>query len=112
MNNFQKTVLTISTIILIFSLVILAIFLSKSFYEESYPPVISDCPDYWDISLNPDGYIHCINNTDINLGELQDNGYPCDISHNINTTLCDKYTTAKECNLVWDGVTNNTKRCI
>ena len=49
MNTFQKTVLTISVIVLIISLIILGLFLAKSLFEDSYPPVISDCHDYWDV---------------------------------------------------------------
>jgi hypothetical protein len=68
MNTFQKTVLTISIVVLIFSLIILGLFLAKSLFEDSYPPVISDCPDYWDVSYNVNDEVVCKNTSTINNG--------------------------------------------
>ena len=115
MNAFQKTVLTISVFVLIISLIILGIFLSKSLLEESYPPIISDCPDYWDVSYSDVDKIDCINNSTINSGNgtidcrefpvIQfKTGEPHDI-------LCEKYKWSKKCGIHWDGVTNNSKAC-
>tara|TARA_Y100001970_G_C13860912_1_gene664064 strand:+ start:321 stop:716 length:396 start_codon:yes stop_codon:yes gene_type:complete len=129
MNQFNKTVLSISVFVLIISLSILAFFLSKSLHEDSFPPIISDCPDYWDVSLNPlvptDDSVYCKNNTNINVGKRvgSDTSHECyqpdeGIQHKIKwvglndqDTLCKKFTWANNCNVVWDGVTNNNKAC-
>ena len=47
LSSFHKIVLTIATFILIVSLIALGIFFSKALFEDSFPPIVSDCPDYW-----------------------------------------------------------------
>jgi len=115
-STFNRSILIIATIILIASLVVLGLFISKTMFEEAYPPIVSDCPDYWDVSNNSDS-INCINNIDINAGrgtskcrsipasEFNSNG------NSIDEVLCTKFNWAKECGIVWDGVTNNSKAC-
>ena len=113
MNHFHKIVLIIATVVLIISLCIIGFFLTKSLYFQSFPPIISDCPDYWDISMTSDGYI-CINNYQYN-NVINEN---CGISNEIidaqfnnNYDLCEKYKKVQKCNLAWDGVSNNTNPC-
>ena len=117
LTQFNKIVLIIATIVLIIMLVLLYIFLSKALFEDSYPPVISDCPDYWDISLNPDGTKKCINTINVNLGtnigECR-NIFPIEFeleSINREETICNKYNKAKRCEITWDGITNNSTKC-
>ena len=51
--GFQTIVLVVSIIVLIIILVIIGITLSKASYEEQWPPVVGECPDYWvDMSGN------------------------------------------------------------
>lgn len=118
MNKFQKTVLSISLFVLIVSLAILGLFLSKSLLKSSYPPIISDCPDYWDVSLNNDNNTICVNNSTINLGnsscfqDEHENTLPIDLTgKSKEKILCDNYKLAKKCNIHWDGVSNNNKAC-
>ena len=120
MNTFHKTVLTISVVVLIISLIILGIFLAKALFEDSYPPIISDCPDYWDVDYNENDQITCINTSTINKGRGdvaggECNGYPTDNFLNNGSSkediLCEKYKWSKKCNITWDGVTNNNKAC-
>ena len=120
MNTFQKTVLTISVIVLIFSLIILGLFLAKSLFEDSYPPVISDCPDYWDVTYNENDEVVCKNTSTINKGRGDVPGGECN-DYPVNTflggglqnedILCEKYKWSKKCDITWDGVTNNNKAC-
>ena len=120
MNTFQKTVLTISIIVLIFSLIILGLFLAKSLFEDSYPPVISDCPDYWDVSYNVNDEVVCKNTSTINKGRGDVPGGECN-DYPVNQflvsgaqnddILCEKYKWSKKCDITWDGVTNNNKAC-
>ena len=65
--NFQKTVLTISIVLLIVALIV---FGSMIYTDKSeYPPVAAQCPDYWiDMSggMGTGGY--CINTKNLGKG--------------------------------------------
>jgi hypothetical protein len=103
---FQKTVTTVAIIILIISLCFIGIALYRQKYNSDYPPVIANCPDYWDISGN-----HCINS--MNLGKSSCN-VPMDFTTarwNNNSSKCQKYQWAKRCNLTWDGISDNHDLC-
>ena len=121
MNSFNKIVLTISIIVLITCLVILGIFLAKSLFDRSYPPIVSTCPDYWDISINDGNYI-CYNRLRSNGAYINrayfdsscvefnysEQGITEDMSE--QDKLCEKYKYTKQCHpIIWDGVTNNNK---
>lgn len=115
LTQFNKIVLTVATVVLIIMLVLLGIFLSKSMFEDGYPPIITDCPDYWDISNN-NGTKSCVDILKINSGkgtnycnriftDLFDKQYSKDES------ICKKKEWAKDCKVSWDGITNNNKAC-
>ena len=117
LTEFNKIVLIIATIVLIIMLILLYLFLSKALFEDSYPPVISNCPDYWDISLNSEGENICINTNSVNIGNntedcinIQPIQFELD-STSKEDTLCSKYNWAKSCKITWDGITNNTTKC-
>ena len=103
---FQKTVFTIAIVILIITLCFIGITLRRQKYNSAYPPVIPNCPDYWDISGN-------ICKNSMNLGKDTCRG-DMDFSTaqwSGNSGLCSKYTWAKTCNLTWDGITSNHELC-
>jgi|LauGreDrversion4_1035100.scaffolds.fasta_scaffold1292605_1 hypothetical protein len=103
---FQKTVTTVAIIILILSLCFIGIALYRAKYNSTYPPVIANCPDYWDVSGNL-----CLNT--MGLGNSQCNA-PIDFSTpqwNNATSKCQKYQWAKSCNLTWDGISDNAELC-
>lgn len=123
---FNKTVLIVATIILIISLILLGISLLKSILNHKYPPIISDCPDYWDVSFN--NGLNCINKNNINVGTLgsdttipnnKDNsdvkyfppGYFKMPEIEGETNICKKYKWALDNDVVWDGITNNSQDC-
>jgi len=115
---FNKIVLLVATIVLIIMLILLYFFLSKSLFEDSYPPIISDCPDYWDISLNSNQEKVCIDNLKINSGlgtsycnKEKDVSFFKLIGTDKDDIICQKYKWAKDCQITWDGITNNTKKC-
>ena len=102
MAAFQKTVLTVATVILIIYLCFIGIILYRQKNNYTYPPVIANCPDYWDISGNL-----CRNS--LNLGKST-----CSNTMDFTTAqwsgsnnLSKKYKWAKTCNLTWDGITDN-----
>lgn len=45
--NFQKIVLIIAIVILIVSLVFIGMQIKKSKSKQAWPPIVSQCPDYW-----------------------------------------------------------------
>ena len=105
---FQKTVSSIAIIILILSLCFIGIMLYRQKSTASYPPVLPNCPDYWDASGNI-----CINPPEMNLG----NG-KCPTRMDFTTarwngsnSTCAKYKWAKTCNLTWDGITDKVSLC-
>jgi hypothetical protein len=98
--------------------------LSSGVSGQPYPPVISQCPDYWDVSGNM-----CINNIDsdgisivngISNPETVYKANPhnyVDRSCNINpsdpiwlsnglTPTCNQKNWANGLNIMWDGVSN------
>jgi hypothetical protein len=110
---FQKTVATIAIIILIITLCIIGVALYRAKYHSEYPPVIPNCPDYWDASGNLDisNNFLCVNT--MNLGS---SGTPKTMNFSTsswkgNNGLCLKYKWAKTQNLTWDGITDNADIC-
>lgn len=106
---FQKTVTTIAIIILIISLCFIGIALYRQKYNSDYPPVIPNCPDYWDMSDN---------NVCKNIKNLGNDNEGCRGEKDFSTPqwagqagLCGKYKWAKSCNLTWDGISNNPELC-
>ncbi len=103
---FQKTVVTVAIVILIIVLCFIGISLYRQKNSIIYPPVIANCPDYWDASGNL-----CINS--MNLGNPK-----CKVPMNFttaqwsgNSSKCLKYMWAKSCNLTWDGISDNPALC-
>tara|TARA_B100001093_G_C26264120_1_gene774041 strand:+ start:52 stop:432 length:381 start_codon:yes stop_codon:yes gene_type:complete len=126
MASFNKTVIISALVILVISLTILGVFVAKALSEAKFPPVVADCPDYWDVELTDDGKTRCVNNTNINTytnAEAEGNNqncsnYPTENFYATGSTptkvLCSKYDWADKCGIVWDGVTNSTeiKNCV
>ena len=105
---FQQTVATIAIIILILSLCFIGIALYRQKYNSDYPPVIPNCPDYWDMSGNI-----CINTKSLGndndgcRGEVDFSG----ARWAGQSGLCGKHEWAKSCNLTWDGISDNPELC-
>jgi hypothetical protein len=111
MASFQKTTMSVSIFLLIICLVFIGYSLYNSKYTKQYPPIISDCPDYWkDMSVGDAS--KCVNDQP-NLGNSD-----CETTMDFSSAvwsgsdgLCKKKQWAKKCNLTWDGVTNNANAC-
>lgn len=112
LSRFNKIVLIIATIVLIISLLILGYFLNVALLNDTYPPVTSECPDYWDVSGNT-----CINVSTINSGNGMSECKTLNLTEfttsgtDKNSIICAKKTKANECGFNWDGVTNNNNAC-
>ena len=116
---FQKSVATVAIVILIITLCFIGIALYRQAYNSDYPPVLANCPDYWDVSGNL-----CINSRIPPLGRT--NAACTDIASvckgtqcmdftkpqwNNASSKCQKYHWAKTCNLTWDGISDNASLC-
>ena len=111
MINFQIGTLIIASVVLIITFSFIAISFSNIKNDSKYPPVVSECPDYW-LVMNDGSGNKCVNNH----SEL---GSPsCSKQMNFSGSpwigelgRCNKKTWANICNLTWDGVTNSSKKC-
>ena len=79
LNSFNKTVLIITVILVIIALIITGILILKSLKEQKFPPIVSDCPDYWNVERRSSTNVNCVNKTTINTGKSNSdcNNYPC-----------------------------------
>lgn len=111
--NFQRGVLIVATLVLIGMLTFIGYSMRQATNSEVYPPVVADCPDYWEADpLNGDPTKPVCKNTK-NIG-----GENCDKTMNFNSAefvgdggFCAKQKWAKICGLTWDGVTNSNRKC-
>lgn len=119
--NFQKIVIIIAIIFLILMLTLIGYALYEAKYNKRWPPVQSQCPDYWEVqsadgsnvagSSGPGGPSKCVNVKD--LGKKT-----CEKTMDFDSSewqgkpgLCRKYKWAKQCDLTWDGITNRQDAC-
>ena len=101
--NFQEIVVTVAAIILLLMLVFIGYILSKHRKNQSFPPASSECPDFW--TSTDEG---CKNPK--NLGTCGEG--PIDFSHaryKGHNGPCNKARWARTCNVVWNGITNNSE---
>lgn len=106
--NFQQIVLLIATILLCIFLTLIGYSLYTNQFKNKFPPVDSDCPDYWvsknNICTNPKHLgrdtSSCRNDKNFNTAEFKgDKGN------------CRKANWANSCNLSWSGITNDPNVC-
>jgi hypothetical protein len=106
---FQKAVLTVAIIVLIIILVVIGMTLSKASYEESWPPIIGSCPDYWvDMSGNGEA---CFNSHSLGRCNVPTEGEKGTMNFNQSPFTgsdgtCAKYNWATACGVTWDGITS------
>ena len=107
--NFQKIVLSVAIGILIIMLVIIGMALSKASYEDTWPPIVGDCPDYWvDMSGNGES---CLNSHSLGRCNIPTEGAPGTMNFNQSpftgdNGTCSKYNWATGCGVTWDGITS------
>ena len=113
MDLFQQIVITIAIIFLIIFLLFIGYALHTKKFKTAYPPVTGNCPDYWIDESTENNSSNCVNVK--NLGK---SSASCPKNMNFNTALfsggtgvCSKSVWAKNCDLTWDGITNNVDAC-
>ena len=113
MEGFQKIVLFSAIVILIIVLVIIGIALVSAKNSETWPPLVSDCPDYWAIAgldVSGNSMYKCVNVKDLGTcpaqagqkHQIMDFNGPMFTGSDGN---CAKYKWAKKCKVTWDGIT-------
>lgn len=123
LGSFNKTVLIVACVLLILGLVLIGLFISKNIQKAAYPPIVGDCPDYWNVGF-VNGKKTCSSNS-INTGSVGNmvssrttscQSYPVsmftDTALSANDVICKKHKWAKECRIHWDGITNNSQACV
>ena len=137
MDSFRSIVLIIAVIFLIFCLAIVGIGLmfggdsngagsggsgsggsggggggsSSSGSGKQFPPVKSDCPDYW-AAHKKGAAVQC--HPPVGYGRGTGGCGSLDTSHpslNGPTGQCNKYKWAQKCGVEWNGVTNTSSPC-
>ena len=109
MEGFQKTVLFSAIFILIVTLVVIGMALSYAKSSESWPPIVSECPDWWRIDGSGNATT-CTNVKDLGICPAQNGEEHQKMNFNMplftgDSGECNKYNWANKCKVSWDGVT-------
>ena len=111
--GFNSLVLEVAIIILIICLVMIGWGIYQSVYgsDAKFPPVISQCPDYWSMDTEMKGknkIIHCNNTLKMGKGAAESGNPKCN-SFEAGTVSsdCEKLGLSTICNITWDGISDN-----
>ncbi len=121
-SNFQKIVLMVAIVIFIIMLIFIGSVLYKGKYSSTFPPVVSECPDYWidkqtsvtNPSASSDeiaGSQTCYNIKNLGKSSCSKTMDFTGDQWDGSTGDCRKYKWATGCDLTWDGITNNPDVC-
>jgi hypothetical protein len=102
MGRFQKIVIICAIVILLISLLIIGITLSKS-NKSVWPPNVSACPDWWVLDGSGNRQ-KCINVKDLGVCKTKTMDFNTSAFTGSSGT-CNKYTWANNCKVSWDGIT-------
>ena len=115
LNTFHKISLILASVLLIIALIITGVLIYNSLMEKAFPPIISDCPDYWNVHRDENNNIICRNLSTVNRGSPKCQDYPVTGFSQNGTSehdlICEKQRWAESCGIYWDGVTNNKTAC-
>jgi hypothetical protein len=86
--------------------------LSKASNEETWPPVVGACPDYW-VDLSGNGE-QCLNSHSLGRCNIPTKEEKTTMNFNQapfteSNGSCSKYRWAKACKVSWDGITSGVK---
>jgi hypothetical protein len=98
--TFKKITVIVAIIILCLMLFFTGIMISRSKSNKTWPPTISECPDYFKVV----GIDRCENTK--NLGTCHGVSDFSAAEWQGATGLENKKKWAKDCGVVWDGITN------
>ncbi len=120
--SFQKIVLSISIVIFIILMIFIGSVLYKNKYSNTFPPIVSECPDYWidrqKSMENPDADSDDVKTAQSCFNVKNLGNTSCSKTMDFtgdfwqgSTGACNKYKWAKKCDLTWDGITNSSNSC-
>ena len=108
--NFQKKTLVICGVILVITLLVYAFISHNQLKNALWPPVVGNCPDYWEYDnngkcKNTKKLASYNNTTDANCINPDFSKYQG------NTGSCFKKKWADNCGYEWEGITDNKNIC-
>jgi hypothetical protein len=111
---FYKNIFISAILSAIILLVIVGFIIYKYKDQEVYPPIVSDCPDYYNLNdkgkcVNT-GVWEITNTTECDFIDFSNNSYRA-AGTDRTSGLCAKKKMAQKCKISWDGVTNNSSIC-
>tara|TARA_X000000368_G_scaffold410075_1_gene393002 strand:- start:475 stop:828 length:354 start_codon:yes stop_codon:yes gene_type:complete len=111
--SFNRTVLTIASVVFIIMLTITALIIKKSYKNKKFPPEIPRCPDFWEpIFSDVDGE-QCQykgKNPPLETGVIAPSMIKTFPSHDTKISRAQKCKWAKSKNgLIWDGIWDGKK---
>ena len=124
--NFYKTTFTIMIVVLIICLAIIGTTIAYSKDDVKYPPITSNCPDYYKkinsgecvsqvTGIEKKANIRFKGNPNVSCTSVDFNGvaFPNKDNGGIGpaSALCEKKEWSKKCGVNWDGITTNDNIC-
>ena len=115
MGEFQSIVMTVAIILLILCMAAIGAIMYYDEKDVAYPPVIANCPDFWQEKHGEDGSEVCVPNADIALPHIKEGCLPEYIDFNTpeytgKSGNCQKKLWAEGCGFSWDGLTQPSSR--
>ena len=111
--DFYTSLFTATIIFLIVVLVFVGYFMSLTKKNQTYPPSVANCPDYYSLNSNGSCKIGAnikVNDTACNIEDFTQSKYKTEGTH-FSSGLCAKKMWANKCEVAWDGITNNDDIC-
>ena len=112
--NFYTHLFIGTIIFLILTLIVVGYCMTLSKNQE-YPPAVADCPDYY--SLDPVDISFCIIGSNISVSDETckrqnfTQGKYIVPGTDFESGLCAKKLWANNCDIKWDGISNNDSIC-
>ena len=99
--NFQKAITIIAILFLIILLLGMWYIFSRGKNNTKFPPMVAQCPDYWKLNKKNE----CVNVKNLGNGckklNIEEGKF-----QGGHQGLVEKCKWAKNCGVVWDGITN------
>lgn len=100
--TFQRITLIVAGLMLVVMLLLVVYMMRQSIKSTNWPPMISECPDYFEV-VSPG-----VCNNVKGLGTCQGSAISFQAPEYQGTQgLSQKKQWAQHCGVVWDGITNN-----
>jgi len=111
--DFYTSLFTATIIFLIITLIFVGYFMSLTKKNQTYPPSIANCPDFYSLDSNGSCRIGSsikVVNSLCNSEDFNQDKYKVE-GMNFTSGLCAKKIWANKCTVKWDGITNDDNIC-